>query len=177
MHLGNDIYIHSLSGIINKINKYISSEKLNLYGWVENGEVLGVCGFEILGDKIEIDLIAVAENVQKSGVGGKILVALQSKYHLPIVAETDDDAVGFYRKIGFTTTEFLHPRWNVTRYKCVLYTKNTFNNIGLKKLVDDIPIEREYAIRIFEKVGFKRVKIENLGEVMALTNSNLTYHV
>lgn len=40
----------------------------------------------------------------------------------------------------------------------------------INKLLDDIPRDREYAIRIFECVGFKRAKSEELGEVMELIN-------
>jgi hypothetical protein len=46
-----------------------------------------------------------------------MITALSETYHLPIEAETDDDAVEFYRKNGFTTTAT--QKYNVRRWNCV----------------------------------------------------------
>jgi len=51
-----------------------------------------------------------------------MVTALEEMYGLPIEAETDDEAVAFYRKRGFETTEFDHPKRG-RRYTCVLKAK------------------------------------------------------
>ena len=112
----------SPEGIAKKAEKYLSSDSLNFYGWVEGGEVIGVCGFEIHDDKVEIQLISVAEDRQRQGIGGAMVRELQEIYYLPIEAETDDDAVDFYRKSGFITTVFQHPKKG-KRHACVLEVK------------------------------------------------------
>lgn len=99
--------------------KYQSSGNLNFYGWVEDGKVIGICGFEVHADKVEIHLISVAEDRQRQGVGGFMVSALQNMYALPFEAETVEEAVGFYRKRGFETTAFADPEGGV-KYTCVL---------------------------------------------------------
>jgi len=109
----------SPGGVAKEAEKYLSSENLHFYGWVEDGRVVGICGFEVHSDKVEIHLISVAGDRQKQGVGGAMVTALQKMYSLPLEAETVEEAVGFYRKRGFITTAFQHPEWGV-KYTCVL---------------------------------------------------------
>ncbi len=89
-----------------------------LCGWVENGEILGGCGFKIHGDYVEILNIAVAECVRHHGIGTSMIMALQKQYKMAIEAETDDDAVDFYRKRGFAVVSF--QKFNVRRWTCIL---------------------------------------------------------
>ena len=62
------------------------------------GEVLGICGFAIPSDKVRIRIISVEENARSRGVGSAMVAALQKLYSKDIEADTNDDAVGFYRK-------------------------------------------------------------------------------
>jgi GNAT superfamily N-acetyltransferase len=109
----------SPEGIANVERKYLSSDKLHFYGWVEDKKVIGICGFEVHCNKVEIHLISVAEDRQKQGIGGAMVAALYKKYGFPLEAETDDDAVEFYRKRNFITTVFQHPMKG-KRHTCVL---------------------------------------------------------
>lgn len=106
-------------GVQNEGLKYLGSDRLQFYGWVEGGQVLGICGFEAQTEQVEIHLIAVDKEHHKQGIGGKMIAALRQACPLSILAETDDDAVNFYRKIGFEVTGFQHPRWGM-RYTCIL---------------------------------------------------------
>ena len=109
----------SPEGVAEEGEKYLSSDKLHFYGWMKDGEILGVCGFEIHTDKVEIHLIAVAEERHHQGIGSAMVTALQDTYHMPLEAETVEEAVGFYRRRGFETTAFPDPEWGV-KYTCVL---------------------------------------------------------
>ena len=99
---------------------------VDIYGWVEGGIVIGICGFEVHSDKVEIHLISVAEDRQKQGVGSVMVTALQKMYGLPLEAETVEEAVGFYRKRGFKTTAFQHSEWG-EKYTCVIRVKDYTN--------------------------------------------------
>jgi len=109
----------SPEGVAKEAEKYLSSDKLNFYGWVVDDRVIGICGFEVHSGKVEIHLISVAGDKQKQGVGSAMVTALQKMYGLPLEAETIDEAVGFYQKRGFVTTAFQHPEWGI-KYTCVL---------------------------------------------------------
>jgi len=95
---------------------------LDLYGWIENNEILCVCGVEVYSDWVVIRNIAVDPNIRNRGIGKAMIIAVQQKYKTTIKAETDDDAVEFYRKCGFETEAFMktYNGSEYKRYKCVL---------------------------------------------------------
>lgn len=72
--------------------------------------------------EITILEIAVNNSCQKSGIGSS-LINYCIKIFQPneIIAEKDDDAVGFYRNLGFDISS-LGDKYgaNITRYKCIL---------------------------------------------------------
>ncbi|MCL2833756.1 MAG: GNAT family N-acetyltransferase, partial [Treponema sp.] len=37
-----------------------------------------------------------------------------------LILETDDDAIMFYKKYGFSYTEYFNEEYKKTRYKCIL---------------------------------------------------------
>jgi ribosomal protein S18 acetylase RimI-like enzyme len=115
----------SPEGVAKEAEKYLSSDNLHFYGWIEDDSVVGICGFEVHSDKVEIHLISVAENRQKQGIGSEMVTALQRIYSLPLEAETVEEAVGFYRKHGFETTAFQHPEWG-EKYTCILRPNSAF---------------------------------------------------
>jgi len=116
--LAASMFDNSLEAVEKRLGKFNQNDSWNLYGWEENGEMVGICGFEVHSNKVTILNIAVAETARGQGVGRKMVVALRQKFQMPIYAETDDDAVGFYRKCGFEVTET--QRHGVRRWSCVL---------------------------------------------------------
>jgi GrpB-like predicted nucleotidyltransferase (UPF0157 family)/N-acetylglutamate synthase-like GNAT family acetyltransferase len=98
--------------------EYRLHKSWHLCGWIEDGEIVGVCGFEVHSDHVELLIISVAENIRHRGVGRNMITALANKYEMTIQAETDDDAVGFYRKCGFEA--FAIPQYDVRRWTCIL---------------------------------------------------------
>lgn len=116
--LASSEYESSLDRAKQKAAEFRRHESWLLYGWVENGGIVGLCGFEVHKDSVEILNIAVAENMRHHGVGGKMITALWKKYAMAIKAETDDDAVGFYRKRGFSVTAT--EKYDVRRWSCLL---------------------------------------------------------
>ena len=106
-----------------KATEFQCREDLILYGWLENNEILGVCGVEVGRDWVAILNIAVDSNIRKQGIGKAMITAVQKKHKMAIKAETDDDAVGFYQNCGFETEEFIkfYDNGECRRYKCVLY--------------------------------------------------------
>jgi ribosomal protein S18 acetylase RimI-like enzyme len=74
-------------------------------------------------DTIGIRSIAVAPFWRHRGLGRGLLNALAERLRAErIVVETDDDAVGFYRRCGFTV-EGVPPKFGRPRYWCVRESK------------------------------------------------------
>ena len=89
----------------------------------EDDRTQGILILKIEGTTAEIVGIAVSENRRRSGIGrSMILEAMQILKLMKVTAQTDDDAVEFYRRCGFDirkkTVEY--PDGIVTRYDCVL---------------------------------------------------------
>jgi N-acetylglutamate synthase-like GNAT family acetyltransferase len=91
-----------------------------IIGWREGEEILACAGAETLSsDTIGIRSIAVAPAWRNLGLGRKLIDALAERADAKrVVAETDDDAVGFYRRCGFAVAD-ASPRFGRARYWCV----------------------------------------------------------
>ncbi|NLG24810.1 MAG: GNAT family N-acetyltransferase [Clostridiales bacterium] len=92
------------------------------WGLYERAKLIGL----IAVDRSEpgaarVRAIAVAEGARRSGVGAA-LVRHAGRMLAPgaLIAETDDDAVGFYRKTGFSVEPLGEVYPGVRRYRCAL---------------------------------------------------------
>lgn len=68
----------------------------------------------------EIAALAVSTDLQHQGIGRWMMDQLRHRLFLPIFAETDDDAVGFYEKCGFSVRSLGEKYPGVIRYYCIL---------------------------------------------------------
>ena len=113
------VFDSSPEGVDKKIAEYNQNDNRQLYGWVEDEKILGVCGFEKHPDSVKILHIAVCASARMRGIGHSMITALQQLYDTATIeAETDDDAVEFYKKCGFEVTAFC--KYDVRRWQCVL---------------------------------------------------------
>ncbi len=70
-------------------------------GWLDD-RLIGVYTLERDGAANQIRVIAVSPEHRRKGFGKMMLFdALRRSGRRPLTAETDDDALGFYRKCGF----------------------------------------------------------------------------
>ena len=112
------VFDNSSKGMDQVQSDYQRHSSWQLWGWFENDIITGVCGFEDHPDWVEILHIAVAEDARGLGIGSKMIKALAAQYKKTIEAETDDDAVDFYRKCDFEATAI--SKYDVRRWTCVL---------------------------------------------------------
>lgn len=65
---------------------------------------VGVIGYQLGEDCVRILHIATTPDARHTGVGRHMLTAVRDStpHHLPLVAETDHDALAFYLANGFT---------------------------------------------------------------------------
>ncbi|TLS52224.1 GNAT family N-acetyltransferase [Paenibacillus antri] len=105
--------------------EYENNPELRLYGYESEEEIVGVIGFERLdgGDGLLIRHLAVKPECRGAGFGrGQILELIEMAKPRLLVAETDEEAVEFYRRIGFEI-ESLGERYpGVERYRCTYRT-------------------------------------------------------
>lgn len=97
--------------------------RLAVAGVVADGVVVGFVAYDQGDSRVVMKYIATAESRRGAGIGSSLVHELQRRHPgLAIFAQTDDDAIGFYRKLGFTDTAAPRdPRWQVQqRYGCLL---------------------------------------------------------
>ena len=107
-----------------KVDQYLNDHSVKIFACFEQNKILGVMvGSFIEQKKIEIIGIAVDASVRGKGVASYMINQVVNNYGLlSVYAETDNDAVGFYRNNDFRIIEFSETYGNeiVVRYKCEL---------------------------------------------------------
>ena len=105
--------------LLNRAKKYGEDENTNIYAYKDNGEYKGIVVFEILNNSATILVIAVKLEHQGRGIGSKLVDFIFNSFNVDgITAETDDDAIGFYKKYGFTVAD-TKVEFDTKRYVCV----------------------------------------------------------
>ena len=108
----------------NKVDISLNDNSVKIFACFEQDKILGVMVvYFIEQKKIEIIGIAVDVSVRGKGVGSYMINQVLNGYDLiSVYAETDHDAVGFYRNNGFRIVEFseTYDDETVVRYKCEL---------------------------------------------------------
>lgn len=92
-------------------------------GVFEDGCLIAFAAYQEENDQMVLEYIAV-DAVHRGRGYGSLLVQEIRDSHIgaPILAETDDDAVEFYRRLGFRIAQRAgDPRWpGIQRYRCIL---------------------------------------------------------
>ena len=107
-----------------KIDQFLNDNSIKIFACFNQGEIEGVIVVSFVEQsKIEIIGIAVKLSARGKGIGSYMINQVINNYGLlSVYAETDNDAVGFYRKNGFNIIEFseTYGAETVVRYKCEL---------------------------------------------------------
>ncbi|CEO20429.1 GNAT family N-acetyltransferase [Paraclostridium sordellii] len=112
--------------LIKRVNYYESKEGIVSYGYIYDDVILGLIVLD-KSSKYEMIIldIAVRKDKQKLRIGSELLnyVIYELKPRI-LVAETDDDAVGFYEKKQFEIVNLGGNFSNINRYECRYFNLN-----------------------------------------------------
>lgn len=102
------------------VQAYESNSDWQLYGLESEGELVGLIGCRMEVDKrLFITHLAVEPDQRGQGFGrGLILEGIELWKPMQVLAETDEDAVDFYRNIGFTIESLGEKYPGVERFLC-----------------------------------------------------------
>jgi ubiquinone/menaquinone biosynthesis C-methylase UbiE/N-acetylglutamate synthase-like GNAT family acetyltransferase len=104
---------------MNRARKYQEDENTNIYAYKDNGEYKGIVIFKVINNSATILDIAVKPEYQSQGIGSKLINFIFNSFNARnITAETDDDAIGFYKKYGFAIVD-TKVEFDTKRYVCV----------------------------------------------------------
>jgi ribosomal protein S18 acetylase RimI-like enzyme len=111
---------HGSAAALEEARAHYRSGEWLLLGWQDGYEVLAGAGAEKYdADTIGIRSIAVVPSRRNKGLAHPLVDALSERMDAErVVAETDDDAIGFYRRCGFSVQD-APPKFGRRRYWCV----------------------------------------------------------
>ena len=108
----------------NKVDLFLNDNSVKIFACFEQDKLLGIMVVSFIEQrKIEIIGIAVDVSARGKGIGSYMINQVVNNYGLlSVYAETDNDAVGFYRNNNFSVVQFSETYGNetVVRYKCEL---------------------------------------------------------
>ena len=107
-----------------KVEQFLNNNSVKIFACFSHGKIVGIMVVSFKEQKkIEIIGIAVDVSARGKGIGSYMINQVINNYGLlSVYAETDNDAVGFYRKNGFNIMEFseTYDGATVVRYKSEL---------------------------------------------------------
>ena len=112
------------------MEKFLSDPSVKIFVCDMDGEKAGILVLKEIeaaegsetGVEAEILGIAVRKDLRGKGIGKEMVCQVMETEHLKrITAQTDDDAIGFYRKSGFEAERVVieYPNGSVVRYNCI----------------------------------------------------------
>ncbi|MFB8373455.1 GNAT family N-acetyltransferase [Paenibacillus taichungensis] len=104
------------------LQQYVDKEELHLEGYEDEGQLIGLIGYESTGtSEITIHHIAVLPENRFKNYGRGMISQVLAQYNPDrLIAETDVEAVEFYRNTGFVVYSLGELFPGVERFRCVL---------------------------------------------------------
>ena len=105
---------------IKDVEEYYSITENELYSVSNNERIVGLVGLISTEQEVVIKHIAIQSHIQNKGLGTEIINEIHQLFpKRKLVAETDNDAVGFYTKLGFKIISLGEKYPGIIRYKCI----------------------------------------------------------
>ncbi len=102
------------------LGRYASDPNLQVWVWQVGEKPVCAAGVRVTGGAAEILHLGTRPDTRREGHALRLLLGLMEHLCLTrLEAETDDEAVGFYRKTGFNI-EDTEGRGGNLRYRCTL---------------------------------------------------------
>lgn len=105
--------------IQSSLNYYSSSPNHLIIGATYNRALIGLIGVSIENNIVIVNHLAILDEYRRYGIAKRLVHCVAKCFQMKsIIAETDDEAIGFYRALNFHCDVFTGPYG--IRYKCKL---------------------------------------------------------
>lgn len=119
--LAPSVYNPTSERLKDRAEKYSADKNTFVYACKTGGIYVGIVVFRMENNTAEILDIAVKPEYRKHGIGKSLIDFIFTQFPTDnITAETDDEAVGFYKRCGFTITSVGEVS-SIKRYFCQLH--------------------------------------------------------
>ena len=122
------MYQPTFDDFVAQMEEYWGDSSVKIFVCDIEGEKTGILVLKEDGSEAEILGIAVKNDQRKKGLGKDMVYQVMEAEGLTkITAQTDDDAIGFYRSSGFEAEKVVieYPDGSAVRYNCVLYNESS----------------------------------------------------
>jgi inorganic pyrophosphatase len=99
------------------LTEYEKDKEKTLYGYYLNKKLVGTIGIRTNVENIEILHFGIHPEYRGKGLGTELMNFIK-KENRTMVLNTDDDAIGFYKKYGYKYTEYYEEKYKKRRYSC-----------------------------------------------------------
>ncbi|MDP4097599.1 GNAT family N-acetyltransferase [Paenibacillus sp. P96] len=108
------------------INRYKTDDRLHLYGYEDDGLIVGLLGFESKDQGVtHLHHIAVLPENRLKGYGRGMLLQLIKDFDpRQITADTDEEGAQFFRNLSFTVYGSEDPATGLEYFHCVYNTED-----------------------------------------------------
>lgn len=123
--IAQSMYMPTEDKINALVNKYLKNQDIIVYGYTVENQVQGIIVLEVTDiNNIVILNIAVDRIMQFKGIGRNLIeYSIRTFKPETLIAETDDDAIDFYKKCGFEIMSIGKKYGNSNRYECKYITQ------------------------------------------------------
>ena len=112
------VYYPTRENIESILLEYNQNKNKTLYGYYTDKKLIGIIGINNNVENIEVLHFGIHPKYRGIKLGTKLMDYIKIK-NKPIILETDDDAIIFYKKYGFKYTEYFNEKYQKIRYKCI----------------------------------------------------------
>ena len=106
--------------VLAALKEYKEQDSMTLYGFEDEEQLVALIGIEKKNQEVQIKHLAVLPENRLKGYGRGIISEMISIVKPEVVtAETDEEAVDFYRNIGFIVYSLGEKYPGVERFRCV----------------------------------------------------------
>ncbi len=118
------MYMPTIEKFYKKVDAFLHDDSIKIFACLCRNEMKGMIVISFT-ERYRMEIIGIAVDVSArcQGIGSYMVNKVANDYGcMSVYAETDDDAVGFYRKNGFAVRPFSETYDGETfiRYKCEL---------------------------------------------------------
>jgi ribosomal protein S18 acetylase RimI-like enzyme len=111
------VYYPTKENIENILLDYKEDKNRILYGYYLNKKLVGIIGIKDNLENNEVLHFGIHPKYRGIKLGTELMDFIKIK-NKPIILETDDDAIIFYRKYGFKYMEYYNEKYKKIRYRC-----------------------------------------------------------
>ena len=108
------------ANILRQCQLYRTEQNRSLHGICKEGRLAGLLGLTHRPEEGVINHVAIHPDYRRQGLGRTLVGAIMElDSNVQLTAETDQEAVNFYRKLGFQITSLGEKYPGVERFECV----------------------------------------------------------